>query len=89
MVGELILPLAPLQAKAMGVRHGNGGILLVEYPVRSRHFQPVIGFLEGVGVVSFPGLLGDRQVLQLFNRLSKITEVSMCANGAEEVRIPI
>jgi hypothetical protein len=40
-------------------------------------------------VVSFPGLLGDRQVLQLFNRLSKITEVSMRGNGVEKVRIPL
>ena len=71
MVGELILPPAPLQAKAMGVRHCNRGILLVEHPLRSRHFQPVPGFLVGGGVVDFPGLLGDRQGLNDFQPFIK------------------
>ena len=89
MVGELILPPAPLQAKAMGVRHCNRGILLVEHPLRSRHFQPVQGFLVGSIVVGFPGLLGDRQGLPLFNHLSKIKKVSMSSNGVEKVPIPV
>ena len=86
MVGELILPPAPLQAKAMGVRHGNGGILLVEHPLRSRHFQPVPGFLVGGGVVGFLGLLGDRQGLRLFNHLANIREDGMGSYAVELIR---
>jgi hypothetical protein len=74
VVGELILPPAPLQAKALGVRHCNRGILLVEHPVGPRHFQPVPGCLVGGGVVGFPGLLGDRQGLRFFDYLSNIME---------------
>jgi hypothetical protein len=58
----------------MGVRHFIRGILLVEHPVRSRHFQPVPGFLVDNGLIGFPGLVSQSQWPLLFNHLANIRE---------------